>query len=138
MAIVDSKEISGSGFKKTIDEDSMEMILDMTQVSQYQKPHHSAVRETVSNAVDSVIERNLAKNIITGKETLEDHYDTSKSDGQYKGSTFDPSYYDVKKFSTKQNVLIEYYEKTEELDKLKQLGLEDIISDIEEIRKRGR
>ena len=32
MAIVDQKEISGSGFKKTIDEDSVEMILDMTQV----------------------------------------------------------------------------------------------------------
>ncbi len=101
MAIVEQKEISGSGFKKTIDEDSMEMILDMTQVSQYQKPHHSAVRETVSNAVDSVIERNLAKDIITGKEKLEDHYDTSKSDGQYKGSTFDPSYYNTKFFNTK-------------------------------------
>ena len=44
MAIIENKEVSGSGFRKTIDEDSMEMIMDMTQVSQYQKPHHSAVR----------------------------------------------------------------------------------------------
>lgn len=116
MAIIENKEISGSGFKKTIDEDSMEMILDMTQVSQYRKPHHSAVRETVSNGVDSVIERNLAKNILTGKEKVEDHYDTSKSDGQYKASSFDPDYYDLKYFDTKERVLIEYFEKSDERD----------------------
>jgi hypothetical protein len=116
MAIVDNKQVSGSGFKKSIDEDSIEMILDMTQVSQYKKPHRSAVRETVSNAVDSVTERNLAKNIITGVEKLEDHYDVSKSGGQYKGSAFDASYYDTKYFSTKESVLIEYFEKSEGRD----------------------
>ena len=119
MAIIENKQISGSGFKKTIDEDSMEMILDMTQVSQYQKPHHSAVRETVSNAVDSVIERNLSKNIITGKEKLEDHYDTSKTEGQYKGSSFDEDYYDLNFFSTEKRVFIEYYEKANDKDYIK-------------------
>lgn len=116
MAIIENKEITGSGFKKTIDEDSMEMILDMTQVSQYQKPHHSAVRETVSNGVDSVIERNLAKNIITGKEKLENHYDTSRSEGKYKGSSFDKDYYDTKFFDNTEKVMIEYFEKSDERD----------------------
>lgn len=119
MAIVESKEVSGSGFKKTIDVDSMEMILDMTQVSQYQKPHHSAVRETVSNAVDAVIERNLAKNIITGIEKVEDHYDTTKSEGQYKGSIFNKDYYDANYFDTKEKVLIEYFEKQTDRDLIK-------------------
>ena len=95
MAILEQQRvISDSGFKKRIDEAGMEMVLDNLQVSQYQYPVKSTIREIVSNSVDSISEKEIAQLILTGKAKEEDYY-IRREDPLYKDSNFDPSYYDL-------------------------------------------
>lgn len=83
------------GFKKEIDMGAISSILDNLQVSQYQHPQKSAIRELVSNGLDSVREKNTAISILTGKSKVEDHYIT-RDDPMNRDSNFDPKYYDLK------------------------------------------
>lgn len=82
------------GIKKEIDASALSIILDLVQVSQYQYPIPSTVREVTSNGVDSVKEKNIAKAILSGTSTVEDYF-VIREGGIYDGSNFDPSYYDL-------------------------------------------
>jgi hypothetical protein len=98
-----NKVISNTeGIKKGIDENSLTLLLDVVQVSQYQNPERSTVREQASNAVDSQREKERAIEILTGVSKVEDYY-LHREDVKYKDSNFDPTYYDLKWLDTQNN-----------------------------------
>lgn len=92
MAIHQEQKQEVQGFKKEIEQSALGMILDNMQVSQYQYPQKSTVRELVSNALDAVREKEIALSILSGKTKVEDHY-IHRDEALYKDSNFDPSYY---------------------------------------------
>lgn len=106
ILVTDGTE-SRTGFKKKIDSNSEEVILNIVQVSLYQYPFKSMIREIVSNAVDSNKEKNVARLIKTGAAKEEDYFVVSDSD-LYKDSKFDPDYYDLKWLSPSDAVTITY------------------------------
>lgn len=104
-------QVQAGGFKKTFDTGSEKMIFDSLQRLQYQYPYKSTVRELASNCIDAISERDIARLILTGKTSVEEHY--VKLEGtQYKDSYFDPSYYDLSWLSDDPNVYITYEEGT--------------------------
>lgn len=108
MAILDHKQIdSNSGFKKTINEGSLEMILDNLQVTQYRFPTKSTVRELCNNAIDSNIEKRHAIEILTNKAKEEDYYIRREGD-MYKDSNFNPAYYNLECLSPCDKVYVTY------------------------------
>jgi hypothetical protein len=95
MAIHNEQIREVQGFAKEIEASALGMILDNLQVSQYQYPQKSTVRELVSNSLDAIKEKQIALSILQGKEKVEDYYIT-RNEPLYKDSNFDPSYYDPK------------------------------------------
>lgn len=119
MAILEhnQSQISG-GFEKKIEDSAVGMIFDMVQKSQYQYPLKSSVREIVSNALDSIRERDAAKLILSGQASISDYYEQREGD-IYADSKFDKNYYDTNWLSTDPKVYITYVEGKEmEKDKL--------------------
>lgn len=110
MAIIDNNETvssNNSGFNKTLEASASTMIFDNLQVFMYRYPEKSTVRECVSNAVDSVKEKNIAVEILTGKAKVSDYFVEREGD-LYKDSKFDPSYYDLKYLSDENKVTLTY------------------------------
>lgn len=95
------------GYLKTIDESGILMIFDTLQKYQYAFPIKSTVRELLSNAIDSVSEKRVAKEILSGKAKTEDYF--VELDGDiYKDSKFDPSYYNLDWLSNDMTVAMRY------------------------------
>lgn len=97
MAILDveqSKVVGNKGIDREIDENAHSLIMDTIQMTQYQYPESSTVRELTSNAIDSQAEKIRAIEILTGKVKKEDYY-IERQEAQYKDSNFDESYYDL-------------------------------------------
>ncbi len=108
MAIHTEETVRMSGgFSKEIDKGALPLIFDNLQRFQYQYPVKSTIREVVSNGLDSVREKNVARSILLGASKVEDHYENREGD-VYKDSHFNPEYYDLSYFSSDDNVLIEY------------------------------
>lgn len=101
-----------SGFDKEIDQSALSMIFDNLQVFQYQYPERSTVRELVSNALDSVKERQIAQAILSGQAKEEDYY-LRREEAVYKASNFNSGYYDLEYLSNEDYVSIDYYEGAE-------------------------
>jgi len=110
MAILTIKTTKGDGIKKTIDKNSEDVALDILQRGIYAYPVESTIRELASNAYDAIKEREVAKSILTGKTTPEDHFDTSLEGDVYKDSKWDPTYFDLDRLSDDPNVYILYDE----------------------------
>ena len=108
MAIMEQtfREIE-RGFEKGIEEGSLDVVLDMVQSSQYQFPFKSTMRETVSNALDAIKERDMAKKILLGQAKVSDFYEDREGD-IYKNSRFTPEYYELEWLSEDPNVYIRY------------------------------
>lgn len=99
-------EMSG-GFSKTIEAGAMEMIFDNLQKHQYQYPQKSTIREVVSNALDGIREKKIARSILTGLSKVEEHY--AAIEGEiYKDSQFNADYYQLEFLSEDDNVSIVY------------------------------
>jgi hypothetical protein len=114
MAILENDNVESSqGFNKRIDTAGLGMVLDNMQKSQYSKPIPSTVRETASNSVDSMRERDIAKSILLGESKVEDHYVVREGE-IYEASKFNPEYYNLDWLSDEKNVQIEYFERTGE------------------------
>lgn len=111
MAIVEQTTIeSKDGVKKTIDQNSMGMALDILQRGLYAFPIKSTIRELASNAHDAIKERDVAKAIIAGKESVKDHFDESLGEeGIYHTSGWNPDYFDLDWLSDDPYVRL-YYE----------------------------
>lgn len=108
MSIHNQQEVSiGGGVSKKIEASSMKMILDNLQKDQYQHPIKSTVRELISNAVDSMAEREVARKILSGVAKVEDFY-VEKEGEEYQDSKFDATYYDLNWLSHKESVNLTY------------------------------
>lgn len=111
MSLINSNETVGAtGVKKTIDEKSMGIALDVLQCSMYQYGIKSTVREVSSNAVDAVKEKQMARNIINGNNIVSDYFIEEEGD-IYHSSKFDDSYYDLNFLSDDDQVYLKYEEK---------------------------
>src|SRR6267154_4730787 len=96
MAIHTTVETSmQGGMRKMMDEAAQELILDNLQKYQYQFPVKSTVREIISNGLDSISERDVAKKILKGTNKVSDFFEDLEGK-IYQDSKFDPSYYDLK------------------------------------------
>lgn len=93
--------------QRKIDVASEGMIFDTLQKTQYTKPIDSTVRELATNAVDSIKERDIAREILSEEAKVEDYYLEREGD-KYKHSKFDKSYYDLSRFSNEPNVKLIY------------------------------
>lgn len=93
MAIHQEEVQEIQGFDKKIEESALGMILGNLQVSQYQYPQKSTIRELASNAMDAIREKDIAIGILSGALKEEDYY-LRRDDELYKDSNFDVSYYD--------------------------------------------
>lgn len=98
---------STSGFKKEIDEAGVSLLLDTVQIYIYQYPVKSSTRESVSNAIDSITERNIAKILLKDPSKIGEYY-VEREGAIYKDSRFDPAYYNPKFMSTDDTVYITY------------------------------
>jgi len=110
MAILQEDQVTMSShtFEKTIDPTAIQLMQNILQISQYNYPQRSSMRELVSNGVDSIEEKIVAMSILKGKARVEDHY-LERTEGIYKDSRFDPAYYDLKWLSPHNLVEVEYH-----------------------------
>jgi hypothetical protein len=98
------------GLEKEINVGAKRLIFDVLQSTQYSTPIPSTIRELVTNACDSQREKEIAINILTGVNKVEDYY-ISRDGEEYNDSNFDPSYYDLNCLNRyKNNIRINYFE----------------------------
>jgi len=119
MAIIENKETESnnvSGFNKSIEASAMSMMLDNLQIFMYQKPIQSTVRECTSNALDSLKEKKIALEIVTGQSQVSDYF-VEKEGDIYKDSKFDHNYYDPKWLSSDNTVYLSYMNSTDSLSR---------------------
>lgn len=107
MAIVEIQNETGKGFKKELDSNATALILENLQKFQYKYPIDSTVREVVSNAIDSVREKNIAKAILSGKSKESDFFEEIEGD-LYQSSKFNKNYYDLNHLSASDEVIVNY------------------------------
>lgn len=110
MAIMEQQvsQIEG-GFDKSMEASGRDMMLDIFQKNQYQFPVKSTIRELVSNCLDSIRERDVAVEILTGTSMVTDYYEEKEGD-IYNDSRFNPDYYNPDYLSTDPKVYITYKE----------------------------
>jgi Histidine kinase-, DNA gyrase B-, and HSP90-like ATPase len=104
---IDSENNGSVGIAKSIDAGAQHLVFDILQNTQYSKPIESCIRETVSNSVDSLKEKNIARLILNGEAKVEDYYITRDGD-EYRDSNFDPFYYDLNWLSNTNEASIHY------------------------------
>lgn len=106
MAVVKAVEEQGSaGVRKRIDPAAMMMLIDGQQSKQYKEPEKSAVRETVSNAIDAISEKKKAISILNGESKPEDYY-VRRTEAVLKDSNFFIGYYDLKYLNPKDDTVL--------------------------------
>lgn len=99
------------GIKKEIEEGSLELIFNALQSDIYSYPIKSFVRETISNGLDSIIEKNVFREIQKGVPV--ETFFLQRQDGTLlKDSEYNPDYYDEKFLSDNTKVLVTYQEST--------------------------
>lgn len=110
MSILNQETVeSNSGFKKVIDESGLSLLLDTVQIYMYSFPAKSSTREVTSNAIDSITEKNIAKQILKKEAKVSDFYIEKEGD-IYKDSKFNPDYYNLNYLSDDDVVSITYKE----------------------------
>lgn len=111
--IKSTEGVGNATIKKTIYAGAETIMFSVLQESQYMYPYKSAVREIVSNSIDSINERNTSLKILSGEVKVEDIYIVKEGD-EFKDSSFNPAYYDAQWLSKDDNVYIEYVENATE------------------------
>jgi len=108
MAILtqETAEISG-GFSKEIDSNAIGLMMNVLQQHQYAYPIKSTIRELVSNGLDSITEKNIARAILSGEAKEEDYFVQREGD-IYKDSRFNAAYYYLDWFSPTDTVEVIY------------------------------
>ena len=110
MAVLNQEITEGSsGYKKEIDEGGLSLLLDTVQIYIYQFPVKSSTREAVSNSIDSITEKNIAKILLKDPQRVNEFYVEREGD-IYKDSRFDKDYYDPNWLSPDDTVYIDYKE----------------------------
>lgn len=111
--IKSTEGVGNATIKKTIYAGAETIMFSVLQESQYMYPYKSAVREIVSNSIDSINERNTSLKILSGEVKVEDVYIVKEGD-EFKDSSFNADYYDPQWLSKDDNVYIEYIENATE------------------------
>lgn len=101
-------ETNSSGHSKSIDEAGIMLVFDTLQKYQYSYPIKSVVRELLSNGLDSVTEKKVALEILSGKAKVEDYF-ADLEGPLYKDSKFNPDYYNPEWLSDNDNVYMTYH-----------------------------
>lgn len=110
MAELNVVEDERPGIKKEIDDGAMDLIFQAIQEDIYSFPIKSFVRESISNGLDAITERNISQAIASG-HPVEDYF-LQRNDGKLlKDSQFDASYYNEDYQSDNQTVLVTYRER---------------------------
>jgi HSP90 family molecular chaperone len=100
-----------TGIMKEIDEGAYDLVFQAIQEDIYSFPIRSFVREAISNGLDSITEREIAKAIKAGAN--KDDYYLQRQDGKLlKDSEFNPEYYDVNYLSNESTVIVRYTDGT--------------------------
>jgi Histidine kinase-, DNA gyrase B-, and HSP90-like ATPase len=110
MAILtqETEQILG-GFSKEINKSATNLMFNVLQQHQYSRPIPSTIREIVSNGLDSITEKRIATEILTGKAKVEDYY-IQEEGAIYSDSKFDADYYDLQYLSAVNEVVVIYQE----------------------------
>lgn len=82
------------GLGKELDNASKKLAFNVLQSGMYSYPIESTIRESASNSTDAIKEKNVAINILTGKNKVSDYYIDRVGD-EYEASKFDKDYYDL-------------------------------------------
>jgi len=99
------------GIKKEIEEGSLELIFNALQSDIYSSPMKSFIRETISNGLDSIIEKNVFRKIYGG-DPVEKYFLQRQDNALLKDSEYDPDYYNIDKLSENDKVSVVYEEGT--------------------------
>lgn len=108
MAILKNETLDGRGVEKRINSNAKDLILKTLQSNQYRYPIKSFIRETASNCVDSIVEKNNARKILKGEATVEDFYVASDGSDIQSDSKFNASYYDLERLNPEDEINISY------------------------------
>jgi hypothetical protein len=95
------------GIKKEIEEGSLELIFNALQSDIYSFPIKSFIRETISNGLDSNIEKNVFRKIDAG-DPVEKYFLQRQDNMLLKDSEYDPTYYSKDHLSHIETVIVEY------------------------------
>jgi hypothetical protein len=112
MAEIHVSQDEQLGIKKEIDDGAYGLVFQAIQEDIYSFPIKSFVRETISNGLDSIIEREQAKDIIVNGEDPVKYYRQLTDDKLLKDSSFDEKYYDVNHLSNNNTVEVFYKERS--------------------------
>jgi len=104
------------GIKKEIEEGSLELIFNALQSDIYSQPMRSFIRETISNALDSIIEKNVFRKI-NGGDPVEKYFLQRQDGALLKDSAYDPLYYSIQNLSEDDKVSV-VYEESQPRDKI--------------------
>ena len=99
------------GIKKEIEEGSLELIFNALQSDIYSFPMQSFIRETISNGLDSIIEKNVYRKINDG-DPIDKYFLQRQDNALLKDSEYDASYYDINYLSDNDKVSVVYQEST--------------------------
>jgi hypothetical protein len=97
------------GIKKEIEEGSLELIFNALQSDIYSSPIKSFTRETISNGLDSIIEKNVFRKI-HGGDPVEMYFLQRQDNALLKDSEYDPDYYNIQNLSENDKVSVVYQE----------------------------
>jgi hypothetical protein len=111
MAEIHVSQDEQLGIKKEIDDGAYGLVFQAIQEDIYSFPIKSFVRETISNGLDSIIEREQAKDIIINGEDPVKYYRQLSDDKLLKDSSFDEKYYNVNHLSDNNRVEVFYKER---------------------------
>lgn len=107
MAELDIQNDERPGILKEIDEGAMDLVFQAIQEDIYSFPIKSFIRESISNGLDAIVEKNIARQIKAGSPVT--NYYRNKQDGKLlKDSEFNPEYYDDKYLSIDDKVYVKY------------------------------
>lgn len=104
------------GIKKEIEEGSLELIFNALQSDIYSFPIKSFIRETISNGLDSIIEKDVFRQI-KGGDPVEKYFLQRQDNELLKDSEYDPTYY-TDKFLSGEDVVTVLYESGTPRDKV--------------------
>jgi hypothetical protein len=104
---IEKENVGSKSIDKTIDAGAQALVFDILQRNQYTKPIESTIRETVSNAIDAIKEKTIAKEIIKGTSKPEDYF-IKREGAQYEDSNWNSTYYDLNFLSDDDKVEIVY------------------------------
>ncbi len=114
MATIDERTYEGGGIVKHLDGASRSLMLENLQQNPYQYPEKSFIREVVSNCIDSIDEKHVARKILSGEAKVEDHYLESKTE-MTEASKFDEGYYNLNHLDPVDTVSIIYRERPSQM-----------------------